>query len=77
MHAIAFQESADARQKGHMSVGKVGRMRGSGAEGDLVIELFGVVELDAVLHGGLMLHTHEVVVPGADVGHHVKAKEAV
>ena len=43
----------------------------------LVIVLLGICELEAILHGLAVLHSHEVVVPRAVVGHHVEAHEAV
>mmetsp|Transcript_67280 Transcript_67280/g.140140 ORF Transcript_67280/g.140140 Transcript_67280/m.140140 type:complete len:207 (+) Transcript_67280:487-1107(+) len=42
-----------------------------------MVELLGVVELEAVRHGGLVLDAHKVVVPRALVRHHIEPEEAV
>mmetsp|Transcript_21771 Transcript_21771/g.52020 ORF Transcript_21771/g.52020 Transcript_21771/m.52020 type:complete len:264 (-) Transcript_21771:6449-7240(-) len=43
----------------------------------LMVKLLGVGEPQPILHCLAVLHSHEVVVPGARVGHHVEAHEPV
>lgn len=43
----------------------------------LVVELLGVRQPQAILHGWAVLYTHEVVVPRARVRHHIETHKAV
>ena len=42
---------------------------------DFAVVLLGVGQLQAVLHAWAVLHTLEVVVPAANIRHHIEAHE--